>query len=158
MATHGGLTGKKWRAVFAAALGVVALTAGLAGCTKGKIPETEAESRQVLLEAANSAGESPWMGSVATATVTDDLPAELQAELSSAQPAPSSGQVATADAPIAVSGDKVGLYGGSTGVAVCDRERWLRSWNAIPCRAMPGGRPPAPGISGSTRTPCHRYC
>ena len=151
MATHGGLTGKKWRAVFAAALGVVALTAGLAGCTKGKIPETEAESRQVLLEAANSAGESPWMGSV-------DLPAELQAELSSAQPAPSSGQVATADAPIAVSGDKVGLYGGSTGVAVCDRERWLRSWNAIPCRAMPGGRPPAPGISGSTRTPCHRYC
>lgn len=117
--------GKRWRAAFAAALGVVAFTAGLVGCTKGKIPETETESRQVLLEAANSAGESPWMGSVATATVTDDLPAELQAELSSAQPAPSSGQVATADAPIAVSGDKVGLYGGSTGVAVCDREKMV---------------------------------
>ena len=98
------------------------------------------------------------MGSVATATVTDDLPAELQAELSSAQPAPSSGQVATADAPIAVSGDKVGLYGGSTGVAVCDREKMVTFLERNPVQGDAWRQATGARISGSTRTPCHRYC
>ena len=103
---------RMWR--FAAAVCVAALTVSFVGCTKGDLRP----SQQVLLEAAASAGQSPWMESVSSANVPT--------EVSRVEQAPSTAAAETQDDTVKVSGDQVGLYGGTPGVAACDREKMVK--------------------------------
>ena len=112
---------RMWR--FAAAVCVAALTVSFVGCTKGDLRP----SQQVLLEAAASAGQSPWMESVSSANVPT--------EVSRVEQAPSTAAAETQDDTVKVSGDQVGLYGGTPGVAACDREKMVKFLETHPPQA-----------------------
>jgi hypothetical protein len=94
-----------------AAFCAAALAFGFSGCTNG---ETKRATNLVSLEAANSAGPSPWMDSI----TSGDLPSTVnRVEDTSIGSPDSHGGIQT------VWGDKVGLYAGSTSQAVCDRNK-----------------------------------
>lgn len=90
-----------------ASTSVVAAGVYVAGCTKSEY----ANAPEIMLEAAASAGESPWMDSISTA----DAPSAV----------PSSAMVLTGEADTAqtLSGAEIGLYGGTPNSPVCDREK-----------------------------------
>lgn len=93
----------------AAVASVVVAAVYVVGCTKHEIPESE--GAQIVLEASQSAGTSPWMDSIATGAAPSVVPAS--ADLFTAVP----GDVQT------VSGAEVGLYGGTPNSPVCDRQK-----------------------------------
>lgn len=86
---------------------VVASGVYVAGCTKSEY----ADVPEIMLEAANSSGASPWMSSVSS----PDAPSAV----------PSSASVLTgeADTTHTLSGAEVGLYGGTPNSSVCDRQK-----------------------------------
>lgn len=92
--------------VFAAVFCVAALTIGFTACAKEPAVEL------VSLEGANSPGSSPWMDS----TTAADLPRQVN------RVEDRSGASATST----LSGGQLGLYGGSTDKAVCDRDEMVR--------------------------------
>ncbi len=91
----------------------------LAGCTKDVTPQTSA----VTLEAATSAGDSPWTQSIAE-PVDPSKVVTLDAKVTG--PA---GQGTTAD------GVTVGLYGGSTQLTICNKTRLVDFLESEPDKA-----------------------
>jgi hypothetical protein len=100
--------------VLAATLCGAALITGLSGCTTGDTKNDRPPVQQdVVLQAATSPGQSPWMDS----TTATDLPTQLnRVDYASTE---------STGGPRTVSGDQVGLYGGSTNEAVCDRDKMV---------------------------------
>jgi hypothetical protein len=112
--------------VFAVAFCAATSAIGFSGCTGGGIKTVQTAPQLVSLEAANSPGSSPWMDSAASA----DLPTELNRVENTSTPSPGSqGAMQT------VSGDQVGLYGGSMDHAVCDREKMVNFLEQNPPKA-----------------------
>jgi uncharacterized protein DUF6777 len=111
------------RRLFAVAASAAILAVGFAACTKGDMRP----SQQVLLEAAASAGQSPWMDSVATA----NMPTQVT-RVDTAGPA---GATETQDDTRAVSGDQVGLYGGTPGISSCNTEKMVTFLESHPQQA-----------------------
>jgi hypothetical protein len=94
--------------MFAGAACAAAFVIAFSGCSNGGTKQVQRETQLVSLEAANSPGSSPWMDS----TTSPGLPRRLNRVENTS----------TADTST-VSGDQVGLYGGSTNEAVCDRDK-----------------------------------
>ena len=109
--------------MFAAGSVAVALAIGFSGCTNGGTKQEQRETQLVSLEAANTAGSSPWMDS----TTSPDLPRRLNRVE----------DTSTADTRT-VSGDQVGLYGGSTNQAVCDRDKMVNFLERNPVQGAAG--------------------
>lgn len=107
-----------------ATLVVAILAAALtfAACSKDVSPESD----QVVLEAAQSSGESPWTQSV---TAPVDLSATADT-LDSTVVTPLSGGETTT-----VVGNEPGLYGGSNELSVCDRKQLVNFLQANPEQA-----------------------
>jgi hypothetical protein len=110
--------------VFTGALCAAALTTGLSGCTTDDTKgERQPTQQEVVLQAASSRGQSPWMDS----TTATDLPTQLnRVDYAS---------TGSADGARTVSGDQVGLYGGSTNEAVCDRDKMVNFLKQHPAEA-----------------------
>jgi hypothetical protein len=89
------------------------------GCTKSEF----ANAPEIMLEAATSSGESPWMDSIATAEAPSAVP--------------SSAVVLTGDADRTqpLSGAEIGLYGGTPNSPVCDREKMVTFLGENPDKA-----------------------
>lgn len=102
--------------VFAVVLSVAALTFSLNACTKGNLGSSQQLPPQVLLEAASSPGSSPWMTTTTSANLATQLNRVETPSRTSAQ---------TQDGTVLLSGDQVGLYGGSVNQAVCDRDKMV---------------------------------
>ena len=96
--------------VWPAAFGAAVLGIGISGCGQeaDRSPSSTEEVALASLEAANTPGSSPWMESVTTAEVPKQV-----------------NRVETPNASRTVSGDQIGLYGGSADRVVCDRERMI---------------------------------
>lgn len=97
--------------VAAAVASVVTASVYVAGCQKGDIGGSESEAAQIVLEAAQSGGSSPWMDSIATDAAPSVVPASADVF------------TATSGGDQTVSGAEVGLYGGTPNSPVCDRQK-----------------------------------
>ena len=96
----------------------------------------KAEAGEVLLEPVSSDGPFPWTGSV----VADDAPTSVPLPPSE-EPTTTSSAGAGPVAIAAVRGDRVGIYGGTRQLAVCDKEQLVsflennpgqgRAWAAV---------------------------
>ena len=106
--------------VFAAAFCAAAFAIGFSGCTNGDTRRSQPATQLVSLEAANSPGSSPWMES----TTSPDLPRRLNRVENTSTPGTQT-----------VSGDQIGLYGGSTNQAVCDRDQMVNFLERNPAQA-----------------------
>ena len=106
--------------VFAATFCAAAFAMGFSGCTSGDTKRNQPATQLVSLEAANSPGSSPWMES----TTSADLPRRLNRVENTSTPSTHT-----------VSGDQVGLYGGSTSQAVCDRDKMVNFLEQNPAQA-----------------------
>ena len=106
--------------VFAATFCAAAFAIGFSGCTSGDTIKNQPATQLVSLEAANSPGSSPWMDS----TTSADLPRRLNRVENTSTPSTHT-----------VSGDQVGLYGGSTSQAVCDRDKMVNFLEQNPAQA-----------------------
>jgi len=106
--------------VFAGGACAAAFVIAFSGCANGGTKQVQRETQLVSLEAANSPGSSPWMDS----TTSPDLPRRLNRVEDTATPDTSN-----------VSGDQVGLYGGSTNQAVCDRDKMVNFLERNPKQA-----------------------
>ena len=106
--------------MFAGGACAAAFVIAFSGCANGGTKQVQRETQLVSLEAANSPGSSPWMDS----TTSPDLPRRLNRVEDTATPDTSN-----------VSGDQVGLYGGSTNQAVCDRDKMVNFLERNPKQA-----------------------
>jgi hypothetical protein len=106
--------------MFAGGACAAAFVIAVSGCTNGGPKQVQRETQLVSLEAANSPGSSPWMDS----TTSPDLPRRLNRVENTSTPDTST-----------VSGDQVGLYGGSTNQAVCDRDKMVNFLDRNPKQA-----------------------
>jgi hypothetical protein len=108
--------------VFPAVFGAAVLGIGISGCGQGVNSEPSKTKTQdvalVSLEAANTPGSSPWMESVTLA----DPPRQVN-------------RVETPEASRTVSGEQIGLYGGSADRVVCDREKMVDYLERNPVKA-----------------------
>ena len=93
-----------------AAFGAAVLGIGISGCGQeaDRSPTSTEDVALASLEAANTPGSSPWMESV----TRPRAPRQVN-------------RVETPNASRTVSGDQIGLYGGSADRVVCDRERMI---------------------------------
>jgi hypothetical protein len=118
---------KRLSRAFAATFCAVGLAIGFSACTNGETKKDQRAGQQVSLEAANSPGLSPWMDS----TTAGDLPSTLNRVENTATGSPNNqGGIWT------VSGDQVGLYGGSPNGAVCDRGKMVDFLERHPAEAQ----------------------
>lgn len=116
-----------WLPLFAAAACAAAVAVGVTGCGQGGgggTKTTQAATQLVSLEAANSPGPSPWTASATAA----NPPTQVARVADTSAPPPASGQT--------VSGDQIGLYGGSTEQAVCDRDKLVNFLEQNPAQAQ----------------------
>ena len=109
--------------VLPAAFGAAVLGIGISACGQESESGPTTTTRDVALvslEAANTPGSSPWMDSVTSA----GAPRQVN-------------RVETPNASRTVSGDQIGLYGGSADRVVCDREKMIEylEQNAIKAAA-----------------------
>jgi hypothetical protein len=104
---------------FAAAFCAAAFAIGFSGCN-GDTKRSQPATQLVSLEAANSPGSSPWMES----TTSPDLPRRLNRVENTSTPSTQT-----------VSGDQIGLYGGSTNQAVCDRDQMVNFLERNPAQS-----------------------
>ena len=110
----------------AAVLFVVALALSVNACTKGNLGKSQQLPQQVLLEAASSPGSSPWMSSTTSAQTTEVNRVE----------SPSTTSAQAQDGTVLLSGDQIGLYGGSMNLAVCDRDKMVNFLEQNPGQAQ----------------------
>ena len=106
--------------VFAATFCAAAFAMGFSGCTSSDTKRNQPATQLVSLESANSPGSSPWMES----TTSPDLPRRLNRVENTSTPSTHT-----------VSGDQVGLYGGSTSQEVCDRDKMVNFLEQNPAQA-----------------------
>ncbi len=106
--------------VLPAAFGAAVLGIGIGGCGQESEtgPTTTRDVALVSLEAANTPGSSPWMDSV----TSGDAPRQVN-------------RVETPNASRTVSGDQIGLYGGSADRVVCNREKMIDYLEQNPIKA-----------------------
>jgi hypothetical protein len=104
-------------AVGAAAVGIGVTACGQGGSGGGGTTRVDAVEL-ASLEAANTPGTSPWTESVTAA----DPPQQVN-------------RVEAPEASRTVSGDQMGLYGGSTNRVVCDRDRLVSFLEQNPAKA-----------------------
>ena len=110
-ARHRDRTPTKLAVTIPAVIGAAALGIGVSSCGESETTTertTERDVQLVSLEAANTPGTSPWMESIAS----PGLPTRVT-------------RVEVAGASRTVSGDQVGLYGGSANFAVCERDKMV---------------------------------
>jgi hypothetical protein len=96
--------------VFPAVFGAAVLGFCISGCGQGVNGEPSRTQQVALVsvEAANTPGSSPWMESVTSAEVPQQV-----------------NRVETPNASRTVSGDQIGLYGGTADRVVCDRQKMI---------------------------------
>jgi hypothetical protein len=111
----------------AAAFCAAALALGFSGCMNGETKKEQRATNLVSLEAANSPGPSPWMDSI----TSGDQPRTVNRVEKTSTGSPD-GQAGTQ----MLSGDKVGLYAGSTSQAVCDRDKLVDFLERNPAKAQ----------------------
>lgn len=117
-----------WLPVFAAAACAAAVAVGVSGCGQGGGGGTKTTGAQVVsLEPANSPGSSPWTDSATSA----NPPTQVNRVADTSAPPPDS-QHGTQT----VLGDQIGLYGGSTDQAVCDRDKLVSFLDQNPAQAQ----------------------
>jgi hypothetical protein len=103
-------------------VGTAAVGMGVSACGQSGSRDEETTRQHnvdlVSLEAANTPGSSPW---------TDSITA--------ADPPQTVNRVDTPNASRTVSGDQIGLYGGSTNRVVCDRDKLIQFLETNPAKA-----------------------
>lgn len=89
------------------------------GGTKSAKKTTAGKAGEILLESTASTGPFPWIGSLVPADAPTSVP--LPTTSSAASTTTGSGAVALT----AVRGDRVGIYGGTRELSVCDKEQLI---------------------------------